>query len=162
DRLPEPPRDLPAADHALRRHARSRRGGPPARAVGIDQRRGRRDDEADRGARGARAPARSARRRSGGRGRHAPGADRRVAAGGGARHARAGVARPIHLIRAAVVGGIIAVAFNPEATEIGVNVSAVRFSLVAGVLALGSLIWMVAAFLIRVARGFKAYPGDRV
>ena len=78
------------------------------------------------------------------------------------RHARDGVARPIHLIRAAAVGGIISVAFNPEAAESGVSTVAVSFSLVAAVLALGSTLWMLAAFLIRVVRGFKAYPADRV
>jgi hypothetical protein len=76
------------------------------------------------------------------------------------RHARDGVTRPIHLIRAAVAGGIIAVAFPPRFESVAVLEATI--SLVAIVLGLVSLAWMVPAFVMRLARGFKAYLRDRV
>src|SRR5262249_7840148 len=78
------PRDVPAADHAVRRHARPVVCRPPARPVGRHQRRRRRADEANRVDARARSPLRAARGRDGGRPRRSARAAGGAPAGPGA------------------------------------------------------------------------------
>lgn len=76
-----------------------------------------------------------------------------------ARHARDGVMRPIHLIWTAAIGGSVAVVFgsrNDGGGIAGFSTGGV------GLLALAALLWMVVAAAVRVRRGFKANPWDRV
>jgi hypothetical protein len=76
-----------------------------------------------------------------------------------ARHAREAVMRPVSLIRSAVIGGMIGLIYAapPEGGAGGFGAS-----LIVLVAVVVSVLWTVTAFVIRVGRGLRSYPGDFV
>lgn len=76
-----------------------------------------------------------------------------------ARHARDGVRRPIQLAWAGGIGGALSLFFGATG-EGGVLAIAVNLALGAPVIA--AFLWMAAAFCLRVIRGLKANPWDRI
>jgi hypothetical protein len=76
-----------------------------------------------------------------------------------ARHARDAVMRPVHLIRAAVIGGVIGILFGAPT---GGGAGGFGASLIVLLTAVMLFVWTVMAFAIRVGRGLWTYPRDLV
>jgi hypothetical protein len=91
-----------------------------------------------------------------------------------ARHARDGVMRPIHLLRATVIGGLITIAIALGRQQAGAaNTAGSHVSMtgllafdprrgVLGVVGLAACLWMGTAAAVRVSRGLRANPNDRL
>lgn len=90
-----------------------------------------------------------------------------------ARHARDGVMRPIHLLKATAIGGLVTIAIAVGRQQAGAANTAGSHVSMTGLLAfdprrgapgavgLAAFLWILTAAAFRVSRGLEANPNDR-